>query len=450
MVSPKPESRETVPCDFCNEQMAVLYCRADSAKLCLFCDQRVHSANLLSRKHLRSQICDNCSTEPVSVRCATDNLVLCQECDWDGHASCSASAAHDRTPVEGFSGCPSALELASAWGFDLDEKKPSDRSWNRCYEELVAPSVQSWVYKTNLQEMMVPYESFSGGEMLKKQNHGGGKCKQVIFKQLVELMKRDFVGGGGGENLVPNVEANGSFLGTQEVIQPQQQQQTQTTFSCLLRMQTQEIDRIMDGGDALWNGNPNGQTPQIWDFKLGRLRGEEECSQAQLEDVGYVGSDAGFMINNFSEPLTNAKLVGDKYSISYPPSQDDMASINNNSSNPAAILGPATSESNNLPTAKPSSGSAFGKLKGTSSSNNVHLMEQSFLVRCDQTRLAAPSKADLELLAQNRGNAMQRYKEKKKTRRYDKHIRYESRKARADTRKRVKGRFVKATEAADD
>ncbi|KAF4356201.1 hypothetical protein F8388_019743 [Cannabis sativa] len=31
---------------------------------------------------------------------------------------------------------------------------------------------------------------------------------------------------------------------------------------------------------------------------------------------------------------------------------------------------------------------------------------------------------------------------------YDKHIRYESRKARADTRRRVKGQFVKATEAA--
>ncbi|KAF7846357.1 hypothetical protein BT93_L4504 [Corymbia citriodora subsp. variegata] len=42
---------------------------------------------------------------------------------------------------------------------------------------------------------------------------------------------------------------------------------------------------------------------------------------------------------------------------------------------------------------------------------------------------------------------MLRYKEKKKNRRYDKHIRYESRKARADTRKRVKGRFVKASEA---
>jgi len=30
--------------------------------------------------------------------------------------------------------------------------------------------------------------------------------------------------------------------------------------------------------------------------------------------------------------------------------------------------------------------------------------------------------------------------------RFDKHIRYESRKARADTRKRVRGRFVKATD----
>lgn len=33
--------------------------------------------------------------------------------------------------------------------------------------------------------------------------------------------------------------------------------------------------------------------------------------------------------------------------------------------------------------------------------------------------------------------------------RFDKHIRYESRKARADTRKRVRGRFVKATDTSD-
>jgi hypothetical protein len=58
----------------------------------------------------------------------------------------------------------------------------------------------------------------------------------------------------------------------------------------------------------------------------------------------------------------------------------------------------------------------------------------------------AVTNADLEQMAQNRDNAMQRYKEKKKTRRYDKTIRYETRKARAETRLRVKGRFVKATD----
>lgn len=109
-------------------------------------------------------------------------------------------------------------------------------------------------------------------------------------------------------------------------------------------------------------------------------------------------------------------------------------------------------------------------------------MDHSILVKNDNAT-AAITKADMELLAKNRGKAMQRYKEKKKTRRYlfpliflsntfhftdviffnefgvclsdmihilnryDKHIRYESRKARADTRTRVKGRFVKASEA---
>lgn len=48
-----------------------------------------------------------------------------------------------------------------------------------------------------------------------------------------------------------------------------------------------------------------------------------------------------------------------------------------------------------------------------------------------------------ELTPQERDSAISRYKEKKKMRRYDKQIRYESRKARAEARTRVKGRFAK-------
>lgn len=60
-----------------------------------------------------------------------------------------------------------------------------------------------------------------------------------------------------------------------------------------------------------------------------------------------------------------------------------------------------------------------------------------------------PTSPDSAGLVQARNYAMLRYMEKKKSRKYDKKIRYESRKARADVRKRVKGRFVKAGEAYD-
>ncbi|KAK3223743.1 hypothetical protein Dsin_010768 [Dipteronia sinensis] len=513
MVNPESGgTKESVPCDFCSERIAVLYCRADSAKLCLFCDQHVHSANLLSKKHVRSQICDNCCGEPVAVRCATDNLVLCQECDWDAHGSCSVSASHDRVPIDGFSGCPSALELSSFWGFDLEDKKPGQTAvfgggyWSGggggggC-QDVGQMEPSSWMYKppmsggggvVNVQDLMVPNDP----SMFPRQNPSCGKLKQVIYKQLVELLKRDFIGnesavnnnnnddnsssinnnsvgcgggdgGGGGENLVPttsniksgwlenNMEAiNGMGNGMMEAAAVngcvQELLQQQTPFTSLLMMQQGQVDAKESVENLLWDGNSGGQGAQIWDFHLGRLRGNDESSQVE---AACGANDAVFMIKNFGElmkeaSLPNMEMFGDIYQMNCPITHDDIASFNNNNSNNAAASqGPATSESNNLSMARSSSGSAFGKPKGSTSSKDGQLMEHSFLVRHDGMSIATPTKADLDLLAQNRGNAMQRYKEKKKTRRYDKHIRYESRKARADTRKRVKGRFVKASEA---
>ncbi|XP_048318853.2 zinc finger protein CONSTANS-LIKE 15 [Ziziphus jujuba] len=511
MVNPKSRSAESVPCDFCSDQVAILYCRADSAKLCLFCDQQVHSANLLSRKHLRSQICDNCASEPVSVRCATDNLVLCQECDWDAHGTCSLSASHDRNPVDGFSGCPSALELASIWGFDLEDKKPARPdppfpNWASPHDMLMPVDSSSWTYykykpdgvSLQVQDLIVPNENgfvfpnMGCGEVVMKKQSCTARCgkqKQVMYKQLVELLRRDLManaagggdGGGGGEgNYQPgtpnrsggcwqgNVEAiglrnesngddgvNGLLTGSSGGAGVQQHLQQQTTpFTSLLMMpmpphELKDGDGIVDG-DMLWDTNPNGQSTQIWDFNLGRLREHEESGPME---VAYCSNDAGFMIKNFGELMketswTSSKILGDIYQINCPMGQDDMT-FNNNGNNPTASQGPATSESNNLPIGRPSSGSGLVKEKGCGASKDVHFTEQSFLVRSDSLRTAAATKANIEVLAQNRGNAMQRYKEKKKTRRYDKHIRYESRKARADTRKRVKGRFVKATEAPD-
>ncbi|XP_042057295.1 zinc finger protein CONSTANS-LIKE 14-like [Salvia splendens] len=428
-----------VSCDFCGERQAVLYCRADSAKLCLSCDHHVHCANALSKKHLRSQICDNCAAEPASFSCSTDGLVLCQDCDWDAHGSRLVAAAHDRCPVDSFSGVPSAFELAAAWGLEIEEKKPAEYEWGGLLDELMVPNASSVIY------------SDCGGELVKKKrNPSCGKQKQVILKQLIELLADGGGGGGDGEDVGPGTPSGGawrqeSFCGQFEE-QPQQQQQPQAQdekqqelaqgggFTSLLMMQTpanQKEERNM-----LWNTTTAcDHSAQIWDFNLGQLRGHEESSPVELE----FGGNNMYTMKSYGELLKESSLAkrrgvdvsGVNCSIAQ---EDNIIPFNSATDNRTPSQGPATSESNNVPASRPESGSM-----------DIQFMSQSILMTNESA--AAMSKSDIELMAKNRGNAMQRYQEKKKTRRYDKHIRYESRKARADTRKRVKGRFVKAQEA---
>lgn len=110
------------PCDYCGESTSLLYCRADSAKLCFSCDREVHSTNQLFSKHTRSLLCDACDDSPATILCSTESSVLCQNCDWERH-NLSLSPVHDRRPLEGFTGCPSVTELLTILGFeDLGKK----------------------------------------------------------------------------------------------------------------------------------------------------------------------------------------------------------------------------------------------------------------------------------------------------------------------------------------
>ncbi len=113
-MSPQKQKRL---CDYCSEATALLYCRADSAKLCLLCDREVHSTNQLFSKHTRSPLCDSCDSSPASIFCSTECSVLCQNCDWERHRN-SLSPVHNRRPLEGFSGCPSVNELLGIVGFE--------------------------------------------------------------------------------------------------------------------------------------------------------------------------------------------------------------------------------------------------------------------------------------------------------------------------------------------
>lgn len=113
-------------CDFCGEESkAILYCRADAAKLCLSCDYKVHSTNQLFTKHTRFLLCDSCDSSPCSIFCSSHDLVLCQNCDWEKHGS--VSLVHERRTLDGFMGCPSVTELLATFGIeDFGQKRGKD------------------------------------------------------------------------------------------------------------------------------------------------------------------------------------------------------------------------------------------------------------------------------------------------------------------------------------
>lgn len=92
--------------------------------------------------------------------------------------------------------------------------------------------------------------------------------------------------------------------------------------------------------------------------------------------------------------------------------------MQNNVNSIAFGQGPATSESNNLTAPRASLNLALGKAKGHMGSKDYHHAGQTSIMKNASRRTVPKTKSEMELLAKNRGNAMLRYKEKKKSRRY--------------------------------
>ncbi|KAK8568454.1 hypothetical protein V6N12_007005 [Hibiscus sabdariffa] len=110
-------------CDFCRGERAVVYCKSDSARLCLSCDGCVHSANLLSRRHARSLLCEKCNYQSAVVRCLDEKLSLCQDCDRNGNG-CS-SLGHCREALNSYTDCPSLAEFRRIWSSVLGVSSPA-------------------------------------------------------------------------------------------------------------------------------------------------------------------------------------------------------------------------------------------------------------------------------------------------------------------------------------
>ncbi|KAL0363102.1 UNVERIFIED_CONTAM: Zinc finger protein CONSTANS-LIKE 10 [Sesamum calycinum] len=95
----------------------MVYCRSDAACLCLSCDRNIHSANALSKRHLRTLVCEQCHHQPAVARCMEENVSRCQNCNWSAHAAPSSAMEHKRETINCYSGCPSAAEFSTIWPF---------------------------------------------------------------------------------------------------------------------------------------------------------------------------------------------------------------------------------------------------------------------------------------------------------------------------------------------
>uniref|UniRef100_A0A1J3HKF5 Zinc finger protein CONSTANS-LIKE 13 n=1 Tax=Noccaea caerulescens TaxID=107243 RepID=A0A1J3HKF5_NOCCA len=322
-------------CDYCDTSVALVYCKADSAKLCLACDKQVHVTNQLFSKHFRSLLCDSCDDSPSSVYCETERSLLCQNCDWQHHSS--SSSLHTRRPFEGFSGCPSVTELMALVGLhDLTHKPLFPYS-----DDLLLWDTPDIV---SVNDMTASGHSLRATDVppLPKNRHATcGKHKEEMIRQLRELARSE---------------------------------------SSCLKGETQDPDSDLDAGFQF----------------LAPGKDDDFFSSCEVSGLKWFENqdDADF--------------------TAYP-------SLQNNEN-----------------------------LRGCPQEQEQEQEQESSRVMmvpvCTPTSTTRPVSTlpCHELNSLERNTALSRYKEKKKSRRYEKHIRYESRKVRAETRTRIRGRFAKS------
>ncbi|XVF72546.1 hypothetical protein PTKIN_Ptkin12aG0129700 [Pterospermum kingtungense] len=367
MSDQKNDQKQRRLCDYCNQSKALLYCRADSAKLCFSCDREVHSANQLFSRHSRSQLCDACDKSFASIFCETERSVFCSNCDWESHKF-SSSSLHNRRPIEGFTGCPSVSELVGFLGIeDLGYKAPfSSAEKAGCRdgaEDDGLLDLLSWETPViSLFDDLIVSSDFDHGfkptdvpPLPKNRNASCGQHKEEILQQLRQLAKSEPTLG----FEKTDVEA---MIGFQSLIP--------------------DTDNLQPG--RVHTNHKNDTDPTSFPAF--------ECFTDDIEMAHQVF-------------LPSARLRG------------------------------YTEESAMVPD------------EHLDSSRNIQMNdnpEDQLHHQVAAGTISRPSMVPvLELNSQERDSAISRYKEKRKTRRYDKHIRYESRKVRAESRTRIKGRFAK-------
>ncbi|KAK8595789.1 hypothetical protein V6N13_000479 [Hibiscus sabdariffa] len=132
-------------CDICKSTSAAIFCRVDSAFMCLNCDSRIHSGTnkLGSARHDRVWMCEVCEQAPAAVTCKADAAALCVTCDADIHSANPLARRHERVPVEPFFDSADSIVKSSPFSF-LVPTTDHDGTSDCCQQEDVE-AAGSWL-----------------------------------------------------------------------------------------------------------------------------------------------------------------------------------------------------------------------------------------------------------------------------------------------------------------
>ncbi|KAJ1418109.1 CCT domain [Sesbania bispinosa] len=414
-------------CEFCGVARAVVFCKADSARLCLHCDECVHSANSLSRRHPRSLLCDKCNFESATVLCMDHKWSLCQVCDWNTN-ECSV-LGHRCLALNFYTGCPSLDEFYRIWPHVVDAN-----SLCGGLESLgTLPKNDSCTSK-HLEQLDEVGSSGLGSDMLNEVE----PC--VKYEPWMEQSP-----------IIPSNPNYTQYCKDEAFFFPQDSNQPKALLSTCFYFGFHEENGPCEGLN-------------VDDVQLNFEEADEifGCSQSasryHLEDgeIDCLLMDRNIPVTKSSSLIESAMEASSSVQqdcVAFPSSgAGGAASVMQtiNSSANCALMTPSCNRNINL-------GFPQGQIPSSMSIQIPNITVENNATEyqdCGLSPLFLSGEShwepNLEVTCpQARDKAKMRYNEKKKTRTFGKQIRYASRKERADTRKRVKGRFVKAGEAYD-
>nr|WQK28214.1 CONSTANS-like protein 6 [Cymbidium sinense] len=402
-------------CDFCGDQRSVVYCRSDAASLCLSCDRNVHSANALSRRHSRTLLCERCYSQPATVRCIEESISLCHNCDWNGHSAFASASGHKKQTISSYTGCPSAAELANIWSFVLEFPSVTDSS---CEQGMGLMSIN----ENSTSTCWGPLPN----------NCNADNADISIINNLEDVNKQNIHIGSSSTSPNPMICSSDQEAGSVDSTTPKPSNtgmETGIDKDDFYNDFSVTVDLSFENYEELF-GTSHTHLEKLFDDVGIENFFETESSVANSNCQGEFVTEVSSAVQVKSLHAGCSNAVPADSVMSNPVAKGD-----------SSMSAPARGAHSSLSV-------SFSGLTGESSAGDYQECGVSSMLIVGEPPWYAPG-PESSIKAANRGDAVMRYKEKKKIRKFEKKIRYASRKARADTRKRVKGRFVKVGEAYD-